>query len=117
MSKKVTSKELKKLLSNEFGDNVSDWRRYDKTENVFGEIRRDFEDLVAGRQVSVIEHRNGMLTIKSLEAFDGEEKVARLSTRGRFNARAKYSAVDNVTNDIINGRDTSPWLLNRASRE
>jgi hypothetical protein len=114
MSKKITSRELKKLLSNEFGGYLSEWRRQEKTENLFGEVRRDFENIFTGDQVSILEHQDGMLTF---EGADGDEKVARLSTRGRFNARAKYSAVDNVTNDIINGHETSPWLLKRAIRE
>jgi hypothetical protein len=112
MSNKATTKELKKLLAHEFGGNPSDWKRTKKATSGIGDVRRDFINEKLSEEIIVTERPDGLLFA---ETEGGEVLTARLSRRGRFNARAaKPSAVDRVMNDILSDRDPSETTMQEA---
>src|SRR5690349_16853654 len=112
MSKKATTKELKKLLAHEFGGDIRDWKRTKKAASGIGDVRRDFINEQISEEVIVTERPDGLLFA---ETEGGETLTARLSRRGRFNERAApATAIDRVMNDILSDRDPSAELMQEA---
>lgn len=113
--KKLTATDqIKSFLSIAVGGNETDWEHLSKKRVYGGDISREYANKKTGKQIRVDERDNGLLC-----AHLNNEKLAtgRLSLSGVFDKTAKPSAIDRVTNDMLEGREVSPKALRQAIGE